>query len=91
MLVKWVGIDALENSWKPLTVMLEDVPKLVHKFLKDNSVSNGHARQMAKACIEILTPAAGGKQPTSTTRRRGQKKTRAPYILEVLMYPPWLE
>ena len=78
VLVKWVGIDELENSWEPLIVMLEDVPKLVHKFLKDNSVSNSHARQMAKACTEILTAEAGGTQPTATNKRRNRKKTNAP-------------
>ncbi|KAH9118412.1 hypothetical protein LEN26_012113, partial [Aphanomyces euteiches] len=54
VLVKWLGLDIIENSWEPLDVMIEDVPKLVHRFIETNSVSNGNVRKMAQAYALLL-------------------------------------
>lgn len=51
--VKWMGLDTIENSWEPLDILLEDVPKLVHAFVEKNSVSNSNVSKM-KADIPLL-------------------------------------
>ncbi|OWY97272.1 hypothetical protein PHMEG_00032249 [Phytophthora megakarya] len=32
LLVSWMGLQAIENSWEPLTILLQDVPKTVLEY-----------------------------------------------------------
>ncbi|GMF09625.1 unnamed protein product [Phytophthora lilii] len=34
--VAWLGLQAIENSWEPLTTLLQDVPKKVHEYADAN-------------------------------------------------------
>ena len=33
ILVKWMGLNEVENTWEPLSNLLEDVPLLVRAFV----------------------------------------------------------
>ena len=53
ILVKWMGIDEIENTWEPLSTLLEDVPAIVHKMIRTMSRANSNVKQMATA-VEAL-------------------------------------
>ncbi|KAH9110642.1 hypothetical protein LEN26_013681, partial [Aphanomyces euteiches] len=72
VLVKWLGLDIIENSWEPLDVMIEDVPKLVHRFIETNSVSNGNVRKMAQAYALLLAQPTVPPRPAAPSRRSGR-------------------
>ncbi|CAK4298195.1 unnamed protein product [Aphanomyces euteiches] len=60
--VKWLGLDPIENSWEPLDILLEDVPKLVHQFIADNIKAKANVAAMAKAYTQQLTTERTGTQ-----------------------------
>jgi Chromo (CHRromatin Organisation MOdifier) domain len=37
VLVKWMGFDEGENTWEPVTTILEDAPDLLREFLEITS------------------------------------------------------
>jgi hypothetical protein len=37
VLVKWMGFDEDENTWEPVTTILEDAPDLLREFLEITS------------------------------------------------------
>jgi Chromo (CHRromatin Organisation MOdifier) domain len=37
VLVKWMGFDEVENTWEPVTTILEDTPDLLREFLEITS------------------------------------------------------
>ena len=36
ILVEWIGLDSAENSWKPATIMQEDVLVMLSKWVQGN-------------------------------------------------------
>jgi hypothetical protein len=47
--VKWFGLSELENSWEPVTNLLEDVPALVHSYVRTHGPTSGNVKLMANA------------------------------------------
>ncbi|GMF51704.1 unnamed protein product [Phytophthora fragariaefolia] len=48
VLVAWRGLSELENPWEPATVLKQDVPALLKKFITDRT-AEGMVTKMAKA------------------------------------------
>ncbi|KAF0737767.1 hypothetical protein Ae201684P_004544 [Aphanomyces euteiches] len=55
ILVKWFGLAECENSWEPASILLEDVPRLVHQFVK-KSAKNSNAAKIAAALSLLSSP-----------------------------------
>ena len=50
ILVKWMGLGEIENTWEPLPNLLEDVPHLVRAFVRDHMGKSKNALDMARQC-----------------------------------------
>ncbi|KAE9206095.1 hypothetical protein PF005_g13139 [Phytophthora fragariae] len=62
--VEWIGLDPLEASWEPATIIYEDVPELVKRFvLRANS-------DAAQAMWASLTKTPAARQKSKPQRRR---------------------
>ncbi|POM63583.1 Hypothetical protein PHPALM_20991 [Phytophthora palmivora] len=61
ILVEWVGLDPLEASQEPATVMYEGVPKLVEKFVMDQEIDSA-----AHAMWAVLI----GERPRTKSRKK---------------------
>ena len=58
--VQWAGLDPLEASWEPATVIYEDVPVLVERLVQA-SVGDGTAQSMWKALTSSTASKGRGK------------------------------
>ena len=38
ILVKWRGLQSVENSWEPASVLFEDVPVLFKRFCRSSAI-----------------------------------------------------
>lgn len=50
ILVKWRGLAELENSWEPLTNLVEDVPVMVRTYVRDHIGKSKNVQAMARQC-----------------------------------------
>ena len=48
ILVKWMGLGQIENTWEPLPNFLEDVPHLVRAFVRDHMGKSKNVLDMAR-------------------------------------------
>ncbi|KAE8951062.1 hypothetical protein PR002_g33089 [Phytophthora rubi] len=63
--VEWIGLDPLEASWEPATIIYEDVPEFVKRFvLRANS-------DAAQAMWASLTKTPAARQKSKPQRRKG--------------------
>ncbi|POM81781.1 Hypothetical protein PHPALM_205 [Phytophthora palmivora] len=66
--VEWVGLDPLEASWEPATVIYEDVPALVQRFVE--RTDSAATRAMWASLTKTST---ARKQYKSQRRRKGRQ------------------
>ena len=50
ILVKWMGLGEVENTWEPLPNLLEDVPILVRNYVRDHIGTSKNVQDMARQC-----------------------------------------
>ncbi|KAH9089771.1 hypothetical protein LEN26_019073 [Aphanomyces euteiches] len=72
ILVKWFGLDEIENSWEPVQNLLEDVPALVHGFLDAKAETKPNVRRLS-AVVKAIEPRQS--IPAKTNTRKKNKKT----------------
>ncbi|KAG2761574.1 hypothetical protein PC129_g20902 [Phytophthora cactorum] len=48
LLVSWLGLQAIGNSWEPLTTLLQDVPAKIHEYADASGVDELRAQLLAK-------------------------------------------
>ena len=64
VLVKWGGLEAIENSWEPMKKLFIEIPKMLEQFCADKSSEvKGHMSDLLKAKV---VPAVGN------SRKRGR-------------------
>ena len=62
--VKWRGHDDDNNTWEPITQLVEDVPALVAKYVKDNAGWPDLDREYKKAVRASKAKKTKGKTKT---------------------------
>ncbi len=56
ILVKWFGLQEIENSWEPCASLLEDVPLLVRAFASTKHKVSGNVSKMAISHSLLSSP-----------------------------------
>ena len=67
VLVKWKGFADLDNTWEPVTVLLEDIPVTVQSFIESHP--NDQEIQAMATDLALLPKEGGVAGPRRVTGR----------------------
>ncbi|EGZ25360.1 hypothetical protein PHYSODRAFT_311863 [Phytophthora sojae] len=68
--VQWIGLDAGEASWEPASVIFEDVPQLVRKFVAESRPDHLTRRMWTKLSPDDPIEDIERRQPDRGRRKR---------------------
>ena len=80
VLVKWDGLEEMENSWEPMKNLLKDVPLLLEAYCQDKSQDVKAYLSKLKSATKVAevakaTSKRGRASPLRTSRRKRKKRS----------------
>ncbi|KAJ0408845.1 hypothetical protein P43SY_000741 [Pythium insidiosum] len=64
VLVEWIGLDPEEASWEPASVLYQDIPEILEKFVSEHRDD---------AQIQQMWTALSGRKPAPKAKAKGRK------------------